>query len=81
MARDLLISLFCATIAALLGKGYYEALRKGVLEIKGRTYCRDEDPILYWISMTVGIVAFLLMASASTVMAFFVYVQLFASSK
>ena len=80
MARELFILLFCATIAFLLGKGYYESLRSGVLTtirgFKRFTYRRDKEPIRYWIGMAIGTFAFLVMVSATAVMAFLVCVGL-----
>jgi hypothetical protein len=81
VARELFILFFCATIACLLGKGYYESFRSGALTIKGRTYRRDEEPTSYWISMAIGTFAFLVMVSGAAVMAFLVCVDLFEASK
>ncbi len=77
LARNLFILIFCATIAFLLGIGYYESLRSGVLTIKGRTSRRDREPISYWLGMLLGTFAFLVMASATALMAFLVCVDLF----
>ena len=81
MARELFILVFCATIAFLLGNGYYESFRSGVLTIKGHTSRRDKEPITYWIGMAIGTFAFLVMASGAAVMAFLVCVDLFGTSK
>jgi len=81
MARELFILLFCATIAFLLGNGYYKSFRSGVLTIKGRTARRDEEPISYWIGMAIGTFAFLVLVSATAVMAFLVCVGLSGTSK
>ena len=82
MARELFILFFCATIAFLLGNGYYKSFRSGVLTtIKGRTSRRDKEPISYWIGMAIGTFAFLVMASATAVMAFLVCVGLSGTSK
>jgi len=81
VARELSILFFCATIAFLLGLGYYESFRSGVLTIKGRTSRRDKEPISYWIGMAVGTFAFLVMVSAAAVMAFLVCVGLSGTSK
>ena len=81
MARELFILFFCATIAFLLGKGYYKSFRSGVLTIKGRTSRRDNEPISYWIGMAIGSFAFVVMVSATAVMAFLVCVGLFGISK
>lgn len=81
MARELFILFFCATIAFLLGNGYYKSFRDGVLTIKGRTSRRDKEPISYWIAMAVGTCAFLVMVSATAVMAFLVCVGLSGTSK
>jgi hypothetical protein len=83
VARELLILFFCATIAFLLGNGYYKSFRTGVLStIKSRgTSRRDKEPISYWIGMAVGIFAFLVMVSATALMAFLVYVGLSGTSK
>lgn len=85
MARELFILFFCATIAFLLGNGYYKSFRSGVLTtiIKGRrsTSRRDKEPISYWIGMAVGIFAFIVMVSATGLMAFLVCVGLFGKSK
>ncbi len=68
-------------MAFLLGKGYYESFRSGVLTVKGRTTRRDKEPISYWIGMAVGIFAFLVMVSATVLMAFLVWVGLSGTSK
>ena len=82
MARELLILFFCATIAFLLGNGYYKSFRRGVLTtIKGGTSRRDKEPISYWIGMAVGAIVFLVMVSATVVMAFLVCVGLYGNSK
>ena len=82
MARELLILLFCATMAILLGSGYYKSFRSGVIRtIKGFTAHRDKEPIKYWFGMAVGTFGFLVMASATAVMAFLVCVDLFGTSK
>ena len=81
MARELFILFFCATIAFLLGNGYYKSFRSGVLTIKGHTSRRDKEPIRYWIGMAIGTVVFLAMVSAAAVMAFLVYVSLSGTSK
>ena len=82
MARELFILFFCAAIAFLLGNGYYKSFRSGVLTtIKGFTSRRDEEPISYWIGMAIGTIAFLVMVSATAVMAFLVCVGLSGTSK
>jgi len=84
VARELFILFFCATIAFLLGNGYYKSFRSGVLTLtKGhtRSYRRDKEPISYWIGMAVGIVAFLIVVSGTALMAFLVYVGLSGTSK
>ena len=83
MARELFILFFCATIAFLLGNGYYKSFRSGVLTtIKGRhTSRRDKEPISYWIGMAIGTFAFLVLVSATAVMAFLVCVGLSGTSK
>ncbi|MGA9800496.1 MAG: hypothetical protein WBQ68_15900 [Terriglobales bacterium] len=81
MARELFILFFCATIAFLLGNGYYKSFRSGVLTIKGRTSSRDKEPISYWIAMAIGTFAFFVMVSATAVMAFLVFVALSGTSK
>ncbi len=81
MARELFILFFCATIAFLLGKGYHESFRSGVLTIKGRTSRRDREPIRYWIGMAIGALAFLVMVSGTAVMAFLICADLFRTSK
>ena len=81
MARKLFILFFCATIALLLAKGYYDSFRSGVLTIKGHTSRRDKEPISYWIGMAIGTLAFLVMVSAAAVMAFLVGVGLSGISK
>ena len=75
--RNLFILVFCATITVLLGRGYYDSLRSGVLTVKGRTSRRDHEPISYWIGMLIGTFALLIMASATALMAFLVYVNLY----
>ena len=77
MARDLLTFILCATVAVLLGYGYYDALRSGVLTVKGRTSRRNHEPIRYWLGMIFGALAFLLTASLATLMAFFVVMGVF----
>ena len=80
MARELFILVFCATIAFLLGNGYYKSFRNGVLTtIKGGTSSRDKEPIRYWVSMAIGTFVFLVMVSATAVMAFLICVGLFGS--
>ena len=81
MARELFILFFCATIAFLLGNGYYKSFRSGVLTIKGGTSRRDKEPISYWIGMAIGTLVFLVMVSATAVMAFLVCVGLSGTSK
>ncbi len=81
MARELLILFFCATIAFLLGNGYYKSFRTGVLTVKGYTSRRDKEPIRYWLGMAVGIFEFLVMVSGAALMAFLVCVDLFRKSK
>ncbi|PYV61106.1 MAG: hypothetical protein DMG95_12960 [Acidobacteria bacterium] len=81
MARELFILFFCATVAFFLGKGYYESFRSGVLTVKGRTYRRDKEPISYWIGMAIGSFAFLVLVSATAVMAFLACVGLSGTSK
>jgi hypothetical protein len=82
VARNLFIFFFCATIAVLLGNGYYKSFRSGVLTtIKGFTARRDKEPIKYWIGMAAGIFGFLVMMAGTAVMAFLVCVDLFGTSK
>jgi hypothetical protein len=83
VARELFIFVFCATIAFLLGNGYYKSFRSGVLTIikTGRTFRRDKEPIRYWICMAIGTLGFLVVASGAAVMAFLVCVDLFGISK
>jgi hypothetical protein len=81
VARELLILFFGAAITFLLGNGYYESFRSGVLTIKGRTSRRDKEPISYWIGMPIGIFVFLVMVSATAVMAFLVCIGLSGTSK
>ena len=81
MARELFILFFCAMIAFLLGNGYYKSFRSGVLTVKGRTYRRDKEPISYWIAMAIGSFAFLVLVSATAVMAFLACVGLSGTSK
>ena len=77
VARNLFILIFCATIAFLLGRGYHDSLRSGVLTVKGRTSRRDHDPISYWLGMFIGAFAFLILASATALIAFLICVDLF----
>jgi len=79
--RELFILVFGATIAFLLGNGYYKAFRSGALTVKGLTCHRDKEPISYWIGMAIGTGVFLVMVSLTAVMAFLVCVNLFATSK
>jgi hypothetical protein len=81
VALKLFVLLFCATVAFLLGKGYYESLRTGVLTIKGCTSRRDREPISYWIGMTLGAIAFLVMVSGTALVAFLLCMDLFGTSK
>jgi len=83
VARDLFILFFVATIALLLGNGYYKSFRSGVLTIikTGHTFRRDKEPIRYWIGMAMGFVGFLVMLSGAALMAFLVCVDLFSKSK
>jgi dipeptide/tripeptide permease len=86
VARELFILFFCATIAFLLGNGYYKSFGSGVLTIKGhaykgRTYRRDKEPISYWIGIAIGTFAFLVMVSGTAVMAFLICVGLSGNSK
>jgi hypothetical protein len=81
MVREFFILFFCATLAFLLGKGYYKSFRSGVITVKGRTARRDKDPIRYWIGIAIGTFAFLIMASGTAVMAFLLCVNLLGNSK
>jgi hypothetical protein len=82
VAREFFILFFCATIAFLLGNGYYKSFRSGVLTtIKGFTARRDKQPIKYWIGMAIGTFGFLVMVSATVVMAFLLCVGLSETSK
>jgi hypothetical protein len=86
VAREFFILFFCATIAFLLGNGYYKSFRSGVLTVKGHSFKgytsrRDKEPIRYWLGMAVGIFAFLVMVSGAALMAFLVCVDLFRKSK
>lgn len=81
MARELFILFFSATIAFLLGNGYYKSFRSGVLTVKGHTSRRDKEPIRYWIGIAIGTFAFLVMISGAALMAFLVCVDLFGRSK
>jgi hypothetical protein len=86
VVRELFILFFCATIAVLLGNGYYKSFRSGVLTVRGHTFKgytsrRDKEPISYWIGMAVGIFAFLVMVSGAALMAFLVCMDLFRKSK
>jgi len=79
VARELFLLVFLAIMAFLLGNGYYKSFRSGVLTIRGGTYRRDQEPISYWISMVIGTFVFLVMVSATAVMAFLACVGLFGS--
>ena len=81
MARKLFILFFGATIAFLLGNGYYKSFRSGLLTVNLRTYRRDKEPISYWIGMVIGTFAFLVAVSATALVAFLVCEALFGSSK
>jgi hypothetical protein len=82
VARELFILVFCATIAFLLGNGYYKSFRSGVLTtVKGFSARRDKEPIRYWIGMAIGTFAFLVVVSGAAVMAFLVCVDLFGTPK
>ena len=79
VARSLFILIFCATVAVLLGRGYYVAYRSGVLTtIKGYRARRDQERVPYWFGMVAGVFAFLLMASGAALMAFLVLMDLHA---
>ena len=77
VARNVFILIFDATIAFLLGNGYYKSFRSRVLTLKGRTYRRDREPISYWLGMLSGTFAFLVIASVTALMAFLVCMNLF----
>jgi hypothetical protein len=79
--REFFILVFCASVAFLLGKGYYKSFRSGVLTVKGHTSLRDKEPISYWIGIAVGTFAFLIMVSGAAVMAFLIYVDFLRNSK
>lgn len=81
MTRELFILFSCATIAFLLGKGYYKSFRSGILTIKGRTSRRDKEPTIYWIGMAIGTFALLVLVSATAAMAFLVCVGLSGASR
>jgi len=81
VARELLILFGCAAIAFLLGRGYYESFRSGVLTVKGRSSRRDKEPISYWMGMVIGTLVFLVMVSFAAVMAFLVCMNLFETSE
>ena len=81
VTRELFILFLCATIAFLLGNGYYKSFRSGVLTVKGHTSRRDKEPISYWIGIAIGTFAFLVFVSGTAVMAFLVCVDLFRNSK
>jgi hypothetical protein len=81
MAREFFIFLFCATIAFFLGNGYYDSFRSGVLTVKGRSYRRDEEPTLYWISLAIGTFAFLILISVTAIMAFVIFMNLLGTSR
>jgi hypothetical protein len=83
VASELFILVFFATIAFLLGNGYYKSFRSGVLTIikTGHTFRRDKEPIRYWFGMAAGTFAFLVAVSGTGVMAFLVCVDLFGTSK
>lgn len=81
VAREVFVLFICATIAFLLGNGYYKSFRSGVLTVKRHTSRRDKQPISYWIGMVIGAFALLVMVSATGLMAFLVCVALFGSSK
>ena len=81
LTREIFTLCFGATIAFLLGKGYYDSFRSGVLTVKRYTSRRDKQPVRYWIGMAIGTFAFLVVVSVTAVMAFFVYVDLFGTSK
>jgi hypothetical protein len=68
-------------MALLLGRGYYQSFRSGVLTVKGGTSRRDKEPISYWIGIVIGAFAFLVMVSGAAVMAFLVCANLFGTSK
>jgi len=70
-------------MAFILGNGYYKSFRSGVLTMTKtrRTYRRDKEPIRYWIGMALGTFAFLVVVSATAVMAFLVCVDLTGTSK
>jgi hypothetical protein len=59
-------------MAVLLGVGYYDAFRSGVLTVKGHTSRRDHEPIRYWLGMLIGTFGFLVMVAGAALMAFLV---------
>jgi hypothetical protein len=78
VARNLFILVFCATMTVLLGRGYYEAFRSGVIKtVKGYTARRDREPIKYWLGMFVGTFAFLVMVSGTALMAFLIWMDIY----
>ncbi len=81
MTRELLILFLCGTIAVLLGTGYYHSFRSGVLTVKGHTSRRSDEPIRYWIGMTIGVFAFLVTLSGAALMAFLICVDLLGGSR
>jgi hypothetical protein len=79
--REFFILFLCASMAFLLGKGYYKSFRSGVLTVKGHTSLRDKEPISYWIGIVIGTFAFLIMVSGTAVMAFLICADLFGNLK
>lgn len=82
MKGELVILILCAAMAFILGNGYYQSFRSGVLTIikTGRTYRREEEPIRYWIGMAAGTFAFLVVLFGTAIMAFAVWMNLFGTS-
>jgi hypothetical protein len=82
VAREFFILFFCATIAFLLGNGYYKSFGSGVLTtVKGFTASRDKEPVKYWIGMAIGTLTVVILASGAALMAFLICVHLFGISK
>ena len=77
MAREILILVCGATVAFLLGHGYYDCFRSGSITIRGRTSRRDREPIEYWFGMVIGTFGFIVAASATVLMAFLLCMDLF----
>jgi hypothetical protein len=76
MARNLFVFIFSATIATLLGDGFFASIRSGVLSNRYGTSRRAQKPISYWLGMFVAAFAFIVMASGAVLFGFLIVHEL-----